>query len=200
MQEAIDKFQATVKMVPENIAPLVAGSRRQLQTTLLNGTRFTWESDGVEPYVAKLSDQVLLFESSVKEFMRLSDIIALNTHSVGLVDFSDENALNQVKTHVAAIQAAINEMGKRHCSNMHAWVEAKNAELEKSMLACARKLVNEWAYQFANWPDPSRTSLITEGILVEIVIRADQLTLNPPLELVRMIWYKGLHSWPERYL
>jgi hypothetical protein len=204
-----------------SIALLVAALKRDVQALVAEGFRLRWEAwSKLNPFVRKLGAAVQLYSSKSEEAIARSRAVRAALDALATCDY-DAAALRDA---LARIQAVVDELELASFSNLAHWlaeIEARVVDILEQRLVAALAVWNEVfsasatksnndaatavsskkqqltaaAIAAAAVHDALRAKLTMRLALHEIVIRNQQMTLEPPLESARERWVDYLHQW-----
>ncbi len=119
---------------------LVAGLRREVQNLIAEGIGLVWESYKLDPYVQRLAEMVVQFQEKVDDLLVIEDEIDVDVRSLdtcvyNVTTFAD--TLNK-------IQRAVDDLSLHQYSNLHAWVNKLDEDVERRMAVRLQAGIEEW--------------------------------------------------------
>lgn len=194
LREATRTYMQTCAKITKGIAPMIASEQQKVQETIADGLPLKWDSDKIESYTKRLSEQVFQFEQKVTELLCQTE--QANVHIEGLDEIdikTNPNAQTLYENVLEKMQKMIDDMNLASFSNLDSWVDSLNKKIEGKLSKALSQLIAEWVKQFKRWP-LNGTTLIQEGAVHELRIQSQRLNLDPPKEYARMKWTHHLHD------
>ena len=126
--ESVRTYERSLeKMEPkQNIALLVAGLRRDVQSLISEGVGLVWESYKLDPYVQRLAEIVVMFQEKVDDLLTIEEAIEMDLRSLETSVYS-ANTFAEI---LNKIQKAVDDLSLNAYSNLHAWVARLDESVE----------------------------------------------------------------------
>jgi dynein heavy chain 1 len=123
-----------------NVVLLVAGLRREVQNLIAEGIGLVWESYKLDPYVQRLAEIVVLFQEKVDDLLVIEEEIDVDVRSLETCHYSTAN----FKETLGKIQRAVDDLSLHQYSNLHAWVNKLDEEVERRLAVRLQAGVEAW--------------------------------------------------------
>eukprot|EP00899_Mesostigma_viride_P003254 jgi/Mesvir1/1292/Mv03759-RA.1 len=144
----------------EKLALLVARQHAHVQAVIAEGvSHLYWESDELDPYVARLLDAVSAFDEKVAEVSALHaaierELVTLETcpHEVSLVTEA-----------VANIQRLVDQLSLASCSNMKVWSSELDARVERALASRVEAALSLWVGYFEDMLASCLRTMVADG-------------------------------------
>jgi dynein heavy chain 1 len=221
LKEIIRTYTQTSGKITQEIGPLIASYKKDVQTNLNDGFRLKWESLAkLDPYVRKLSDSVVLLRDKVDDLIVKYGQIRESLDALKKCPLKEESFSGLL----SKIQNAVDELNLGNYSNLPFWVDSLDEHVEEILVVRLQEALSSWnevfkppksedeekrfkpiratsAKQLAGSPQQEdnnpKPTLSTS--VHELLIRNQVMSLNPPLEHARVNWVSQLHAWLSTY-
>jgi len=194
LQEATRTYMQTCVQISGTTAPMMAASQSGVQQLIAEGLPLKWDSERIDLYTRKLSEQVFQFQQKFTDLQSKTEMMDRMIENIEDVDVrNDPEAPGILESNFEKMQKTIDDMNLSGFSNMDQWVDGLNKAIEQKLLRTLQKLITEWLKQFKRWPS-NGTSLIQEGAVHEMRIRNNLLTVEPQKEFAMTKWTKHFHN------
>lgn len=193
LREAVRSYMQTCSQITPATAPLIVSFQSGVQQLISEGCPLKWDSDRLEPYTKKLSDQVFLFQQKFTELASHTEVMDAAIDTIDNIDVQgDANSRTLLEETFEKMQKIIDDMNIANYSNLDGWVQQLQKRIEQRLTRALTKLVDEWIRQFSAWPS-NGTSLIQEYSVHELLIVNQRLSLRPQKEFATTKWIKHFH-------
>ena len=214
---------------------LLAGYQKDLQTFISRGLGLRWESfaytydgaligdearsggpsDVTGRQETKHAEYIRLFAQSVSvlqsKTLTLSQVVGvINQELLDLRSCAFTNVA--FRTHLDAIQRAIDKLNLENFANLGSWVSRLNAKVESTLLERLKLALHSWLTKFTTPDADSRRSqahatldetaefhvlqeIPIPTVVIEITMQNQVINLNPPLDYARAAWLKCLEDY-----
>ncbi|TRY63473.1 hypothetical protein TCAL_02090 [Tigriopus californicus] len=142
-----------------NIVLLVAGMRKEVQNLIAEGIGLVWESYKLDPYVQKLAEVIVCFQEKVDDLLLIEEEIEVDVRSLETCNYSTST----FTTIIGKIQKAVDDLSLHQYSNLHAWVDKLDEEVEKKLAVRLQAGIEEWTAAMDPNPDQEDESMDTDS-------------------------------------
>lgn len=202
-------YQQTLEKLEANpgVSNLVASYHKAIQMSIAEGVTLRWESYRLETYVQKLAEEVFTFQDKV------DDLLVYNEKLHELVSSLDTCKLERetLRSILTAIQKIVDDLNLKSYVNLELWVKELDRKIEARLVVRLGGALTHWLVALHEYGDKDSdwdardSGLTTKEIRVsdlpaiepmthEILIRNQQMILNPPIEKVRENLFSQLQS------
>eukprot|EP00928_Gymnodinium_smaydae_P025254 TRINITY_DN20180_c0_g1_i4.p1 TRINITY_DN20180_c0_g1~~TRINITY_DN20180_c0_g1_i4.p1 ORF type:complete len:4280 (-),score=1133.62 TRINITY_DN20180_c0_g1_i4:296-13135(-) len=194
LREATRSYMQTCSQLTPEMGKLMASYQKSIQQLISDGVPLKWDSDRVEAYTKKLSEQVFLFQQKFAELEFAFEEMNSLIEGVDSIDIrGDPNAEKLLQEAFEKMQKIVDDMSLTGFANLDTWVQEMETRIEQRLARALSKLIPEWVKQFETWP-ANGVSLIHEGVVHELSIQQQQLILNPQKEFASLKWTRHFHD------
>ncbi|CAG9813267.1 unnamed protein product [Phaedon cochleariae] len=140
--ESVRTYEMTLEKIEDkaSIIPLVAGMRKEVQQLIAEGIQLVWESYKLDPYVQRLSDNVVGFQERVEELVIVGEQLEVDVRSLETCPYS----ANTFADILSKIQHAVDDLSLKQFSNLHIWVSRLDEEVEKNLARRLQAGIEAW--------------------------------------------------------
>eukprot|EP00002_Diphylleia_rotans_P002763 TRINITY_DN1178_c0_g2_i14.p1 TRINITY_DN1178_c0_g2~~TRINITY_DN1178_c0_g2_i14.p1 ORF type:complete len:4518 (+),score=1049.96 TRINITY_DN1178_c0_g2_i14:77-13630(+) len=187
LQESLKTYQVSNGLVTSEISMLMQGPRRAVQALIEKGCRMTWIDPQLEAHCDELCRNTSSFEDLVHEALGKTEEVGKLVQSLRTCAL-DKEALFKI---VKEVQKTIDHLSLRPYSNMQEWVRAVDVEVEAALVVRLQESVQEWIGHFTgetNRAKAAQHSPMWADDVYEVIIKNQQLRVEPPIETARLKW------------
>ena len=176
--------------------------------------RVRWESKEMSDWVAGLTEHVNRFEERVETLLYACDKIDMALVKLGKVDYD----ASRFRAVVDSIQKQVDELNLAGYSDLASWVEVVDDRIAEVLSSRLEGALKEWCDAYLSTPgasnsgddddeeekkddgtggdaQPRRPKLRVPTILVEILLRNQEISASPSIPSVREIFLAELHDY-----
>eukprot|EP00562_Extubocellulus_spinifer_P009490 CAMPEP_0178491962 /NCGR_PEP_ID=MMETSP0696-20121128/11685_1 /TAXON_ID=265572 /ORGANISM="Extubocellulus spinifer, Strain CCMP396" /LENGTH=4359 /DNA_ID=CAMNT_0020119857 /DNA_START=116 /DNA_END=13193 /DNA_ORIENTATION=+ len=221
LKTALRSYTVARELIPSELEPLVKPQLLAVQESVaeafdvsLDGSkvvskrRVRWDAKDMSDWVAGLTEHVNRFEERVETLLYACDKIDTALESLGKVEY-DVVKLQHI---LEGIQKHIDELSLAGYSDLASWVDVVDSRISNVLAERLEAALKEWdmAYQIkdsvgdeeqgraAGDGDAStqaRRRVRIPPIMVEILLRNQEISASPSVPVVREIFLKELHDY-----
>ncbi|CAJ0934299.1 unnamed protein product, partial [Mesorhabditis belari] len=199
LNESIRTFYYVETQLAErkDLELLIASSRKEVQSILLEGAQLSWESYKLEPYVTKIHQAVNKYSEKCEELM---DIITKIDGALAALDScpcTNETIAEQLKM----IQENVDMLLLGSYSNLQKWVDDLDKNIEAKLGKRAQEAIRLWAlvYSESEEIDDYKEQNIqlphVHPVFIEIRLTAQTIYVSPSIEQARARLLEQLFDW-----
>ncbi len=216
LMESVAGYFSAVRTIQEmpNMAPLMAGYEKEVQSFFGTGIKLRWDSF-IHSYELHIKGKATSNDSAHVQYVRdLATAVTTLQNKSGTIRSLDHNiqqAISEMKTcsyraqnfqaQVDIIQNAVDKMNLESYSNLSSWVSQLNLQLGEIFEDRLRAALKHWTTSFTSTDAQYSTS--EEPIYevqfpqthVEIMMNNQTVFVEPPLNFVRASWLHQLEDW-----
>lgn len=178
--------------------------------------RVRWESKEMSDWVAGLTEHVNRFEERVETLLHACDKIDMALVKLGKVDYD----ASRFRSIVDNIQKQVDELNLAGYSDLASWVEVVDNRIAEILSSRLEGALKDWCEAYLSKPDTDsggdddedqdeekkddedgegalsrRPKLRVPTILVEILLRNQEISASPSIPSVREIFLAELHDY-----
>ncbi|KAF4549174.1 Dynein heavy chain-like protein [Elsinoe fawcettii] len=218
LMESVNTYAQTVTVIDSipDVAVLLHGARKEVQTLVAKGLPLRWESISgayeVNVRIAENGDGDRPSESKhvqfVRDFARAVRDLQQKTTALIMINKNVQAALSELETGsysaqalhqpLDTIQKAVDQMNLQGFVNLKAWVENINQKIQAALLARLEHALTTWTATFIgdeDYDSQTKDRPTFDATTHEVAMRNQSIYLDPPLEHSRALWTEHLHSW-----
>ncbi|KIW34320.1 uncharacterized protein PV07_01105 [Cladophialophora immunda] len=218
LMESVAGYFSAVRAIQEipNIAPLMAGYEKEVQSLFATGIKLRWDSF-IHSYELHIKGKATTNDSAHVQYVRdLATAVTTlqsKTATVRSLDQSIQVALSEMKScpytaknfqaQMDVIQNAVDKMNLENYSNLSNWVFQLNLQLRHIFEERLRAALKYWIASFTStdeqYPASEEAMHHVQFPLTQIEIMMNNQTVfvDPPLNFVRASWVLQLEDWLE---
>lgn len=221
MESVAGYFSAvrTIQGMP-NMAPLMAGYEKEVQTLIGTGVRLRWDSF-IHSYELHIKGKATSNDSAHVQYVRdLATAVTTLQNKTAIVRGLDQNiqlALSEMKKCAYAaksfqaqmdlIQNAVDKMNLENYANLSRWVADLNLQLRQLFEDRLQQALKHWTNSFTSLDgqasDHDSYQTTEENIYdvqfpptqIEIMMNNQTVFVDPPLNFVKASWVQQLEDW-----
>ncbi|RMZ84735.1 hypothetical protein DV737_g982, partial [Chaetothyriales sp. CBS 132003] len=223
LMESVTTYLATSRLILTlpDVAPLLAGYDKAVQTLFATGIPLRWESfihiydmkaDGATDtvrsdsrhvqYVRDLSNAVGLLQSKTATLQATDQAIKKAMNDLKVCEYSSKAFGALLDT----IQNGVDKLNLENYSNLAAWVKTLNSDLRHILQDRLSSALSYWVAAFSHLTFESATSrnnaadsrpyeLSFPRTTIEIMMNNQTVFVDPPLSYVKASWLLQLEDW-----
>eukprot|EP01096_Ripella_sp_DP13-Kostka_P011830 TRINITY_DN484_c0_g1_i1.p1 TRINITY_DN484_c0_g1~~TRINITY_DN484_c0_g1_i1.p1 ORF type:complete len:4631 (+),score=2721.08 TRINITY_DN484_c0_g1_i1:206-14098(+) len=202
LRETVRLLNQTLNKISNNadFSSLLAFYRKNVQQLLQEGFKLKWENLGkLNDYVPRFSQGVATLRDKVDNIIEKSSELYQEMQHLKTCPLRSDSFAEIIQR----IQTIIDELNLLNYSNLDAWVNKLDSEIETMLLDRLKELQQIWVSSFSNDNNTSSSSKSTAIELKPqlqkarhfISIRNQVVTCTPPLENARITWLAQLNNW-----
>ncbi|CAE7372889.1 Dync1h1 [Symbiodinium pilosum] len=202
LQEAARTYMQTCAQITGDLAPLMASFQKGVQDLIADGLHLKWDDQKIESYTQKLSESVFQFQQKFTELESMAEQMSRTIDSLDDVNIRQEaNAHEMLLAKFEKMQKMVDDMNLASFSNMDAWVQGLNKQIEQRLLKLLATISAQWLQEFKKWP-LNGNNLIQEAAVQLAVLELHmqtshsgvRLVLEPQKEFAMTHWVKHYHD------
>ncbi|XP_049288218.1 dynein heavy chain, cytoplasmic isoform X3 [Anopheles funestus] len=190
-----------------SIIPLVAGLRKEVLSLISEGIALVWESYKLDPYVQRLSENVVSFQEKVEDLLVVEEQLDVDVRSLETCPYSAATFADIL----SKIQHAVDDLSLKQYSNLHVWVARLDEEVEKKLAMRLQAGIQAWTDALTGNKKELDLSMDTDAptqptirpggdpqiqrAIHEIRITNQQMYLYPSIEEARFQIMQQLFAW-----
>ncbi|KAJ9613346.1 dynein heavy chain [Cladophialophora chaetospira] len=216
LMESVAGYFAAIRAIQEmpNMAPLMAGYEKEVQSLFGTGIKLRWDSF-IHSYELHIKGKASSNDSAHVQYVRdLAAAVTTLQNKTGTIRNLDQTiqlAISEMKTcsyktktfqaQVHIIQNAVDKMNLESYSNLSTWVAQLNLQLEQIFEDRLRAALKHWTTSFnSTGSQYSPSEEIAYEVQfpqthIEIMMNNQTVFVDPPLNFVRASWVHHLEDW-----
>ncbi|VDP11035.1 unnamed protein product [Soboliphyme baturini] len=185
---------------------LIAGTKKEIQQLIIEGTNLVWESYKLDSYVKRFSELVTHYEEKVEELLNMEEQISLQLTLLDTCQYAAP-VFQQI---LATIQKIVDNLSLHLFSNLVIWVEQLDEQIEKKLAFRLQEGAKAWTAVLQGKPKeefdsteniPEKVKLSLGGdpklqqLIHEIRLTQQVMYLSPSVEEARQNLLQQLFAW-----
>jgi dynein heavy chain 1, cytosolic len=215
LMESVSGYLSALRAIQEmpNMAPLMAGYERDVQSLFATGIKLRWDSF-IHSYELHVKGKNSSNDSAHVQYVRdlATAVTALQnkTATVKGLDQTIQQAISEIKNcsyvaknfqaQVDVIQNAVDKMNLENYSNLSSWVSQLNSQLRQIFEDRLQAALRHWTTSFTSTEvqysgEDAIHDVQFPATEIEIVMNNQTVFVDPPLNFVRASWVNQLEDW-----
>lgn len=213
IKTALRSYQAVRALISPDLEPLVMPQLLEVRetvseafdvkldssTAIAKKRRIRWDSRELSDWVSRLSDTVTRLEERVEQLLRICDKVEVALKLIEVLDYEPA----KFQDVLGSLQKSIDEMSLSGYSDLTSWVKTLDYRLATVLAARLSSALEGWSQAFSmeeNGERPekgqlnSSQSISISPIIVEILLRNQEISAVPAVPTVRALLLNKLHD------
>ena len=206
LSDAVKTFNDLTLHLNEEMTPLLANLLRDVYQKVKNSFNFVWFGDENKKDDSSLEKFAVSFGSAVNNLEKMYNYVKqkFNEIDTALENLKSDQNMEKLSQNIKEIQDIINDFETKDLKNLDKFVENLNQKLESTLMEKLIKLIKLWTYEFVHYDiDKQNKNLYDHKLIInptahEVVVKNQQIFLEPPIEYSRLYWMNHLQMLISR--
>ncbi|CAF3632269.1 unnamed protein product, partial [Adineta steineri] len=169
---------------------LVGSMKKDIQNLIVEGTKLTWESYKLEPYVQRCIEAFTRYNENVDEILRLDNLMFTHINELDICPYE----IDMFAESLEQTQKIVDEFCLHDYSNFPKWIGVIDEKIERKLFDRLQAAITLWKqalirHEKGKARDKKRMRL--KKVVLEIRVVNQMLVLVPPFESAREQLYNS---------